>query len=168
MKSGFSSTPVIFILILVVGINALNLGCKSEKSALETIEPVKMYFENLSAKEITHPDLSAIEVTEGVILTWHVTLDDSTPPGQYSWVLAKNTDDLKKALIIFDSARAWNTGSYILLPVSIPALDVHAEAGLTVPKAIYDEDGMNRIREIVLSGKAPEGGFVEQFEQFME
>jgi len=83
-------------------------------------------------------------------------------------VLAKNTDDLKKAMIVFDTARAWNTEDYIFLPVTIPALAIHENVGLTVPESIYDEDGMNRIREIVMSGEVPEGGFVEQFEQFYE
>jgi len=39
---------------------------------------------------------------------------------------------------------------------------------LMVPQTIYDEDGMNRIREIVLSGERPSGSFVDQFDQFME
>lgn len=165
MKSLFSSSSAILLILFLI---TSQPACSREKSAADTIEPVKQYFESLTDREVVSPDLSSIEDTVGVILTWQVTGDGSEAISEYSWVLARNTDDLMRALIIFDHARAWNTETYIFLPVSLPAGEVHEEVGLSVPQSIYDEDGMNRIRELVLSGETPEGGFVEQFEQFME
>jgi hypothetical protein len=142
-------------------------ACRHEKSAADTIQPVRQYFEKQAGGNVVAPDLGSIEGTSGKILTWKVAGSDPAQFTEYSWVLAKNTDQLKKALVMFDSARAWNTETYIFLPVSPAALQVHEKVGLSVPKTIFDEDGMNRIRELVLSGKAPEGGFVDQVNQFM-
>jgi len=143
-------------------------ACRNEKSAADTIEPVKQYFENYVKNDVEFPDLPSIEGTAGTILTWKVRNSETGLFVDFSWVLAKNTEELMKVLIVFDAARAWNTESYIFLPVTMPALDIHKEVGLTVPKTIYDEDGMNRIRELVIKGEIPDGGFVDQFEKFME
>jgi hypothetical protein len=157
--------------ILITGLLWGSTACAREKSAMDTVRPVSRYFENLTSGDVTppsSPDLGSIEGVDGTILTWRVQDADTGETVVYSWVLAKNTDDLKRALIVFDSARAWNTESYIFLPVNQAALEVHKEVGLTVPQSIYDEDGMNRIRELVLSGETPSGSFVDQFDQFME
>ena len=168
MRPGHLSQSLLLGIILMVFVSAFLVACKREKSAADTIQPVKRYFQNQPGKNVVSPDLGSIEGTAGMILTWKVSGDDPAQYIEYSWALAKNTDQLMKTLIIFDSAGAWNTETYIFLPVSPAALEVHQKVGLTVPKAIYDEDGMNRIREIIVSGKAPQGGFVDQFNQFME
>jgi hypothetical protein len=162
----------VFILIFLISLNLFLVACKRDKSAIDTIKPVSNYFDGLGDAVATAPDLNPLEGTAGTIITWKVRENGSvegTEPGQlteYSWVLAHNTDDLMKALIVFDAARAWNTETYIFLPVTNAALQIHQEVGLSVPQAIYDEDGMVRIRELVLSGKAPEGSFVDQFDRF--
>ena len=134
----------------------------------DTVKPVREYFEGLTGRGVVAPDLSSLEGVTGTILTWRANDPGSGEALEYSWVLAKNTDDMKRALIAFDSARAWNTESYVFLPVSVAALGIHSEVGLMVPQAIYDEDGMNRIKEIVLSGEVPSGSLVDQFEQFYD
>jgi len=157
--------------IVLTGLLWGSVACAREKSAMDTIEPVRQYFESLTSGDVTplpSPDLDSIEGVEGTILTWRARDADSGEMVEYSWVLAKNTDDLKRALIVFDSARAWNTESYVFLPVNQAAVEVHEDVGLMVPQTIYDEDGMDRIREIVLSGERPSGSFVDQFDQFME
>jgi hypothetical protein len=168
MKFRHSSPPVQAGIILIALAGGLATACSHGKSAADTIKPVKAYFESMTGKNVVSPDLNSIEGARGMILTWRVGDRDSAQITEYSWVLAKNTDQLKKTLIVFDSARAWNTEAYIFLPVSTPAVEVHQKVGLSVPKAIYDEDGMNRIREIVLTGKMPKGGVVDQFSQFMD
>jgi hypothetical protein len=161
-------------LIFLTSLNLFLVACKREKSALVTIEPVSRYFEGLGDAVVVSPDLNSLEGTVGTIITWKVRENASNQdvePDQYteySWVLAHNTDDLMKALIVFDAARPWNTETYIFLPVTNAALQIHKDVGLSVPQAIYDEDGMNRIRELVLSGKAPEGSFVDQFDRFYQ
>jgi hypothetical protein len=166
MKPKFSLLSAMLLIASILLTVSLLTACKREKSAADTIKPVVQYFGSRTG--VVAPDLKSIEGAKGMILTWRVEASDSNQPVEYSWVLAKNTDDLMKSLVMFDSARAWNTESYIFLPVSVPALDVHQKAGLSVPKTIFDEDGMNRIREIVISGKAPTGSFVDQVEKFMD
>jgi len=154
-----------FVLLIIATsllMHSTVISCTRTKSAESTIAPVKQYFESLGNPALVSPNLQSIENNAGSILTWKIDNTD------YSWVLAKNTDDLKKALVFFDAARSWNTEEYVFLPVTMAALEVHKKVGLTVPQSIYDEDGMNRIKELVLEGKAPEGGFVEQFDKFME
>jgi hypothetical protein len=168
MKPRYSPSSIIFAIVLTVAANAFLSACKHDKSAADTIEPVKRYFESQDGKNVVPPDFSPIEGTRGMILTWKVSGDDPSQFTEYSWVLAGNTDNLKKTLIMFDSARAWNTETYIFLPVSLPAVEIHESVGLSVPQTIYDEDGMNRIREIVLNGETPRGGFVDQLDQFMK
>ncbi len=168
MRPGCHFASVFLAIALIVLIIASFTACRHERSAADTIEPVKMHFEKLTGKKVVSPDLSSIEGTVGMILTWKVSGNDQNQFTEYSWVLAKNTDELKKALIMFDSARAWNTEQYVFLPVSSAAIEVHKTVGLSVPQSIYDEDGMNRIRELVLKGEAPTGGFVDQVDQFME
>jgi hypothetical protein len=165
MKSRISSSLILFGLILTASV--CTGACRKEKSAADTIRPVADFFETQTGQNLISPDISSIEGTQGMILTWKIE-SDTADYVEYSWVLAKNTDALMKALIVFDSARAWNTESYIFLPISLPAVEVHRSVGLSVPQAIYDEDGMNRIRELVLSGEAPEGSFIDQFDRFME
>ncbi|MCX6647551.1 MAG: hypothetical protein NTY09_14505 [bacterium] len=178
--AAFSNKPAQFgnstviILIFLISLNLFLVACKREKSALVTIEPVTQYFAGLGDAVVVSPDLNSVEGTVGTIITWKVRENGSNQdvePDQYteySWVLAHNTDDLMRALIVFDAARAWNTETYIFLPVTNAALQIHQDVGLSVPQAIYDEDGMNRIRELVLSGKAPEGSFVDQFDRFYQ
>jgi hypothetical protein len=168
MKPRYSSLSAIFLIVSMPLASSLLSACKHEKSAADTIEPVVKYFESRPDNEVVAPDLKSIEGAKGIILTWKVTERNTVQPVEYSWVLAKNTDALMKSLIMFDSARAWNTENYIFLPVSIPAVEIHEKVGLSVPKSIFDEDGMNRIREIVVSGKAPTGSFVDQVEKFID
>jgi hypothetical protein len=168
MKLKYSISFVAAIFLAMITSSTFLLACSKGKSAVDTIEPVKYHFESITDRDVITPDFSSIENAAGVILTWQLGSIDCKHYTEYSWVLALNTDDLKKALLFFDSARAWNTEKYIFLPVTPSALEIHTEVGLTVPQSIYDEDGMNRIREIVFSGEVPEGSFVDQFEQFME
>jgi hypothetical protein len=168
MRRHYPPTSVVLLAVLTALMSGLHLSCKRTRSAAETIEPVKRYFENLPDNRVIAPDLSSIEGASGMLLTWNVREDDSDQYVEYSWVLVRNTEELERTLIVFDTARSWNTEDYIFLPVTTPALQVHEEVGLSVPKSIYDEDGMNRIREIVLEGEIPSGGFVEGFERFME
>jgi hypothetical protein len=168
MKPRISLLSAIFLILSMPLASSLLSACKHEKTAADTIEPVVKYFESRPANEVVAPDLNSIEGAKGMILTWKVNGSNDAQPVEYSWVLAKNTDALMKSLIMFDSARAWNTEAYIFLPVSVPAVEIHEKAGLSVPKSIFDEDGMNRIREIVISGKAPTGSFVDQVEKFMD
>lgn len=168
MKSGTISRSLIFVSFIVLVVSVGSSACARSITAAETVEPVREYFASVPGGGVSGPDLSGIEETSGTILTWRIIDSENGGDVEYSWVLAKNTDDLKKAMIVFDTARAWNTEDYIFLPVTVPALEIHENVGLSVPESIYDEDGMNRIREIVMSGEVPEGGFVEQFEQFYE
>ncbi len=167
MLSRFYPTTIFSASLILISLNILTVACSGNTSALDTIEPVCEFFEEYSDSEVIAPDLDSIEVTDGVILSWKVTDPDIGGDVEISWVLAKNTDDLKKAMIFFDSAQSWNTKEYIFLPVTNRALEIHQGLGLEVPKSIYDEDGMDRIREIVLSGEVPQGSFVDQFDQFM-
>lgn len=161
-----STTTALFVILIQTAM--LSTACARDKSALDTIEPVSRYFDNLANADIIAPDTGSLEGTAGTIVTWRVCESGDGDYVEYSWVLAKNTGNLMKALIVFDAARAWNTESYIFLPVTMDALRVHEEVGLTVPRTIYDEDGMVRIREIVLSGEAPQGSFVDQFDRFYQ
>ena len=168
MRTSKYSIFIITAISIILLSNLFNLACARKLSAADTVRPISKYFENLTNIGVTPPDLSSIEGTKGTILTWQVKDPTNGQVTEYSWVLAKNTDDLKKALVAFDSARAWNTENYIFLPVSLPALDVHKKVGLMVPQAIYDEDGMTRIKELVLKGEVPTGSLVDQFEKFYE
>ena len=165
-RRSISFVTAIFLMMFTSSFSLL--ACGKGKSPTDTIEPVKKYFDAMSDRDVIAPDTNSIENATGIILTWEMKDTDSDQVTEYSWVLAKNTDDLQNALLFFDGARAWNAEEYIFLPVTTSALEVHTQVGLTVPQTIYDEDGMNRIREIVMSGEVPEGSFVDQFDQFIE